>query len=174
MTGFQNGTQTVSWDPFRVMACRNKAPITPEQEWLCLSMMSVHGGPRWASMSPRASYPFIRPEERFWRECLPVTVPLPVSLEQKSRKGSVLTRGRFQFCCQFTARESVGVELLEKRPETYHFDQAHSLLCPSCQLRAIWGLLPESSDALYLDWNHPPFINLFRSYPAHGIFSDKN
>ena len=54
-------------------------------------------------------------------------------------KGSVLTRGRFQFCCRFTARESVGVELLEKRPEMCHFDQAHSLLCTSCQFRAFWA-----------------------------------
>ena len=38
----------------------------------------------------------------------------------------------------------------------------------------ILGLLPESSDALYLDWNHPPFVNLFRSYLAHGyLFAQK-
>ncbi len=156
------------------MARRNKAPITREQEWLCLGRIGVHGGPIWASVSPRASYrSFGLNNGSAASVCLSLSL-LPVVSEQKRRKGSVLTRGRFQFCCRFTARESVGVELLEKHPETCHARSGTRTPLPFMSVSRILGLLPESSDALYLYWNHPPFINLFRSYPAHGIFSHKN
>ena len=83
--------------------------------------LSQHDECRWRPKDGRACHHVLRTRSFGLKNvsaasvCLSLSL-LPVSLEQKSRKGSVLTRGRFQFCCQFTARESVGVELLEKRP----------------------------------------------------------